>query len=52
MIELPNNFVSDMTAAASAQLANFSSFETTIIGLLLALLALGALVAFVHPGKH
>jgi len=48
MIELPTNFVTDLTAAANTQFANFSSLEVLVVGLLLALLALGAIIAFVR----
>jgi len=49
MIELPVDFVSDLTAAANTQIGNFSPLLLLVMGVLLALLAIGALISFV---KH
>jgi hypothetical protein len=48
MIELPTNFVTNLTANANAQIANFSPLLLLIMGLLLALLAIGAIISFVN----
>jgi len=48
MIELPTNFVTSLIANANTQIANFSPLLLTIMGLLLALLAVGALISFVN----
>ncbi len=48
MIELPPNFVSSLTANANSQIANFAPVLLLIMGLLLALLAIGALISFVN----
>jgi len=45
MIELPVDFVSDLIANANTQIANFSPLLLLVMGLLLALLAIGALIA-------
>ena len=47
MIELPANFVTNLTANANTQIANFSPLLLLIMGLALALIALGALISFV-----
>lgn len=49
MIELPVNFVTDLTANANEQIANFSPLILLIMGVGLALIALGALISFI---KH
>lgn len=46
MIELPLNFVSDLTASANTQIANFSPLLLLIMGVMLALVAVGALISF------
>jgi uncharacterized membrane protein len=46
MIELPTGFVTTLTANANEQIANFSGVLTLVIGLLLAILAIGALIRF------
>lgn len=48
MIELPINFVSDLTTNANTQIANFAPLLLMIMGLLLALLAIGALISFIN----
>lgn len=48
MIELPVDFVTDLVANANTQIANFSPLLLMIMGLLLALLAIGALVSFIN----
>jgi len=48
MIELPIDFVTDLTTNANTQIANFSPFILLIMGLLLALIAVGALVKFIN----
>lgn len=48
MIELPTDFITDLTANANTQIANFSPLLLLIMGLLLALLAVGALISFVN----
>jgi len=48
MIELPTNFVTNLTANANEQIANFSPLLLLVMGLLLALLAVGALISFVN----
>lgn len=47
MIELPVNFVANLTANANTQIANFSPLLLLIMGLLLALLAIAALVKMI-----
>lgn len=49
MIELPLNFTNDLTTNANAQIANFSPLLLLIMGLGLALIAVGALISFI---KH
>ena len=49
MITLPGTFVSDLIANANTQISNFSPLLTTILGLLLAIVAIGALIRFLHP---
>jgi len=46
MIELPVDFGTDLSAAASTQIANFSDVLLIVMGLLLSLLAVGALIRF------
>jgi len=48
MIELPLNFVTDLTTNANTQIANFAPLLLLVMGLLLALLAVGALIGFVN----
>jgi len=48
MIELPVDFVTDLTTNANTQIANFSPFILLIMGLLLALIAVGALIKFIN----
>lgn len=48
MIELPANFITNLTANANTQIANFSPLLLLVMGLLLALLAIGALISFVN----
>jgi len=48
MIELPVDFVTDLVANANTQIANFSPVLLLVMGLGLALLALGALISFVR----
>lgn len=47
MIELPSNFTSSLIANANDQIANFSPLLLLIMGLMLALIAVGALISFV-----
>lgn len=49
MIELPTGFTAELIANANAQIANFSPLLLLIMGLALALIAVGALISFV---KH
>lgn len=49
MIELPVDFVTNLTANANSQITNFSPLLLLIMGLGLALIAVGALISFV---KH
>lgn len=48
MITLPTNFVTDLLSNANTQITNFSPLLTLVMGLLLALLAIGALISFVR----
>jgi len=48
MIELPTGFIASLTANANTQIANFSPLLLLVMGLLLALLAIGALISFVN----
>jgi len=48
MIELPVNFVTNLTANANTQISNFAPLVLLIMGLLLALVAVGALISFLH----
>jgi uncharacterized membrane protein len=47
---LPSGFVSDLTTNANTQIANFSPMLLLIMGLLLALIAVGALISFLTRG--
>jgi hypothetical protein len=47
MIELPTNFITQLTANANTQIANFAPLLLLIMGLLLALAAVGALIGFI-----
>jgi hypothetical protein len=47
MIELPTNFIAQLTANANTQIANFAPLLLLIMGLLLALAAVGALIGFI-----
>lgn len=49
MIELPAGFTTSLIANANTQIANFSPLLLLIMGLALALIAVGALISFV---KH
>jgi uncharacterized membrane protein len=46
MIELPVDFVTDLTANATEQIANFAPVLTLVMGLLLAVIAIGFLIGF------
>lgn len=48
MVELPLNFVTDLVANANTQIANFSPVITLVLGLALALIAVGALIRFLR----
>lgn len=48
MIELPVDFVTDLTTSANAQIAAFSPLLLLILGILLALFALRALISFLR----
>lgn len=48
MIELPTNFITDITSNANTQIANFSPLLVFIMGLLLALIAIGAILSFLR----
>lgn len=50
MIQLPTGFVSDLTDNANTQISNFAPMLTLILGLLLALIAVGALISFLTRG--
>jgi len=47
MIELPTDFTTNLITNANAQIANFSPVLLLIMGLALALIAVGALISFV-----
>lgn len=47
MIELPVDFTTDLVASANEQIANFSPVLLLVMGLALALIAVGALISFV-----
>jgi len=47
-IQLPAGFASDVLMQATALLSNFGGYITLIIGILLGLLAIGALIGFLH----
>jgi len=47
MIELPANFITNLTANANTQIENFAPLLLLVMGLLLALLAVGALISFI-----
>lgn len=47
MIELPVNFVTDLISNANTQIANFSPLLLLVMGLGLALIAVGALISFI-----
>lgn len=44
MIELPTNFATNLTAKATEQISNFSDVLLIVIGLLLTVMAIGALI--------
>lgn len=46
MVELPNTFVDDLISNANTQIANFSDVLLLILGMSLALFAIGALIRF------
>ncbi len=46
MIELPTDFVANLTTNANTQIGNFSPLLLLVMGLLLALIAIGALIGF------
>jgi hypothetical protein len=48
MIELPTDFITNLTASANAQIAEFSPLLLLILGILLALFALRALISFLR----
>lgn len=48
MIELPTNFVTDLITNANTQITNFSPLLLLIMGLGLALIAVGALISFIR----
>lgn len=48
MIELPIGFTTNLASSASEQISNFSPLITLIMGLLLALVAVGALIGFIN----
>lgn len=47
MIELPVDFTTNLIANANEQIANFSPLLLLIMGIALALLAVGGLISFV-----
>lgn len=47
MIELPTGFTTELISNANEQIANFSPLLLLIMGLALALIAVGALISFV-----
>jgi len=49
MIELPVNFTTDLIANANTQIANFSPVLLLIMGLALALIAVGSLITMIKP---
>lgn len=48
MIELPTDFITNLTASANEQIANFSPLLILVLGLLLAVAVLGALIGFIR----
>jgi hypothetical protein len=48
MIELPIDFVTDLVENANTQIGNFSPLLLLIMGLALALIAVGALISFIR----
>jgi len=44
MVELPSNFSTAVATSASQQIANFDGILVLVVGLLLSLLAVGALI--------
>jgi hypothetical protein len=46
MIQLPSGFTTNLITNVNTQIANFSELILMVIGLLLALLAVGALIRF------
>jgi hypothetical protein len=48
MIELPVDFTTDLVVNANTQIANFSPVLLLIMGLALALVAVGALISFLR----
>lgn len=47
MIELPTDFIADLTSNANTQITNFSPLLLLIMGILLALAVVGALVSMI-----
>lgn len=48
MVELPSDFTTNLLANANTQIANFSDVLLLILGLSLALFAIGALIKFLR----
>jgi len=48
MIELPSGFTSGLASSTNAQIANFSPLLLLVMGLLLAVVAIGFIVRFIH----
>lgn len=48
MIELPSNFTAQVGSSASEVIANFSPFITMILGVLLAVFAIGAIISWIR----
>lgn len=48
MIELPAGFVTAIASSTNTQIANFSPIVVLIMGLLLAVVAIGFLIRFLH----
>jgi len=48
MIELPVNFATNLASTTNDQIANFSPVVLLVMGLFLAVIAIGFLVRFLH----
>lgn len=48
MIELPVNFATNLASSTNEQIANFAPVLLLVMGLLLAVIAIGFLIRFLH----